>query len=57
MQKMIDDMIVFTIAVCTLSIVGMTTKYNKLVKIIGGILMVLMGLLLIFKPEWIMLNF
>lgn len=54
---MIDDMIVFTIAVCTLSIVGMTTKYNKLVKIIGGILMVLMGLLLIFKPEWIMLNF
>ncbi len=54
---MIDDMVVFTISVCTLSIVGMTTKYNKIVKIIGGILMVLMGLLLIFKPEWIMLNF
>jgi len=54
---MIDDMVVFTISVCTLSIAGMTTKYNKIVKIIGGILMILMGILLIFKPAWIMLNF
>jgi cytochrome c biogenesis protein CcdA len=54
---MIDDMVVFTISVCTLSIAGVTTKYNKLVKIIGGLLMLIMGLLLIFKPEWIMLNF
>ncbi len=54
---MIDDMVVFTISVCTLTIAGMTTKYNKLIKIIGGILMLLMGILLIFKPEWIMLNF
>ncbi len=54
---MIDDMVVFTISMCTLSIAGMTTKYNKLIKIIGGILMLLMGILLIFKPEWIMLNF
>ena len=54
---MIDDMVVFTISMCTLSIAGMTTKYNKLIKIIGGILMLIMGLLLIFKPEWIMLNF
>lgn len=54
---MLDDMIVFTISVCTLSIAGMTTKYNKLVKVIGGIIMIIMGLLLIFKPAWIMLNF
>jgi len=54
---MIDDMVVFTISMCTLTIAGVTTKYNKLVKIIGGILMLIMGLLLIFKPEWIMLNF
>lgn len=54
---MLDDMIVFTVSVCTLSIAGMTTKYNKIVKIIGGILMIIMGLLLIFKPAWIMLNF
>ena len=54
---MIDDMVVFTISVITLSIAGVTTKYNKLVKIIGGLLMIIMGLLLIFKPAWIMLNF
>ena len=54
---MIDDMVVFTISICTLSIAGMTTKYNKLVKIIGGILMLIMGLLLIFKPAWIMFSF
>ena len=54
---MIDDMVVFTISVSTLSIAGVTTKYNKLVKIIGGLLMIIMGLLLIFKPAWIMLNF
>ena len=54
---MIDDMVVFTISICTLTISGVTTKYNKLVKIVGGVLMLLMGLLLIFKPEWIMLNF
>ena len=54
---MIDDMIVFTISISTLTIAGVTTKYNKLVKIIGGVLMIVMGLLLIFKPDWIMLNF
>ena len=28
-----------------------------IINLIGGILMILMGLLLIFKPEWIMFNF
>ena len=31
--------------------------HNKIVNLIGGILMIIMGILLIFKPEWIMLNF
>lgn len=54
---MIDDMVVFTISICTLSIAGMTTKYNKLIKVVGGIIMLILGLLLILKPEWVMLNF
>ena len=54
---MLDDLVVFTIAVSTLSIAGMTTKYNKLIKVIGGIIMIIMGILLIFKYEWVMLNF
>lgn len=54
---LIDDIVVFVIAMKTLKISGITTKYNRLSHLIGGIIMVLIGLLLIFKPEWIMLNF
>lgn len=54
---LIDDLVVFLIAIFTLKSKGISTRYNKFVNLIGGILMILMGILLIFKPEWIMLNF
>lgn len=54
---LIDDLVIFVIAMITLRITGITTKYNKLAHLIGGIVMIIIGLLLIFKPEWIMLNF
>lgn len=54
---LLDDLIVFFIALFTLKTTGISTKYNKYVNLIGGILMVIMGMLLIFKPEWIMFNF
>lgn len=54
---LIDDLVIFVIAMVSLKITGITTKYNKISKLVGGIIMVLIGLLLIFKPEWIMLNF
>lgn len=54
---LIDDLVVFTIAVCTLSISARSTKYTKYVNLIAGIIMILMGIVLIFKPEWVMLNF
>ena len=54
---LIDDLVVFLIAVFAFKVKGISTKYNKFVNLIGGILMILMGILLIFKPEWIMLNF
>jgi len=54
---MIDDLVVFTIAVCTLSISARSTKYTKYVNLIAGVIMLLIGLLLIFKPEWVMFNF
>lgn len=52
-----DDIIVFTIAVLTLKLTGITNKYNKYSHLIGGIIMMVVGLLMIFKPEWIMMNF
>ena len=54
---MIDDLVVFTISMITLQATGITNKYNKLCTLISGIIMILMGLLLIFKPGWLMFNF
>lgn len=54
---MIDDMVVFGISMFTLEATGITNKYNKLCTLISAIIMIIMGLLLIFKPEWLMFNF
>lgn len=54
---MLDDIVVFIISMKTLEVTGITNKYSKFVHLIGGLIMILMGVLLIFKPEWIMLNF
>lgn len=51
---MLDDMIVFFIAMATLQATGITTKYTRLSHLVGGILMIVIGLLLIFKPAWLM---
>ena len=54
---LLDDLIIFVIAMITLEVTGISTKYNKYSHLIGGILMLIMGILLIFKPEWLMFNF
>lgn len=54
---MIDDIAVFTISMITLEATGITNKYNKLCTLVSAIIMIIMGLLLIFKPDWLMLNF
>lgn len=51
---MFDDLIVFTLAVITLSKIGFTEKYNYWATLIGGLLIFVLGLLLIFKPQWLM---
>lgn len=51
---MIDDLFVFFVAMITLEMTGITTRYAKYSRLIGGIIMLLIGLLLIFKPEWLM---
>jgi len=51
---MLDDIIVFVGAMLTLRVTGIANKYSHLSHLIGGILMLLIGLLLIFKPELLM---
>lgn len=54
---MLDDIIIFTISMLTLQATGITNRYNQISKVISGVIMILMGMLLIIKPEWLMLNF
>jgi cytochrome c biogenesis protein CcdA len=51
---MLDDLFVFFAAMTTLRAVGVQSKYSRYSRLIGGILMFVIGLLLIFKPEWLM---
>lgn len=54
---MFDDIVIFAIAMITFKITGISTKYTKYSHLIGGIIMLIIGLLMIFKPAWIMFNF
>jgi hypothetical protein len=51
---MLDDLFVFIIAMKTLQMVGITTKYARTSHLVGGILMIIIGALLILKPSWLM---
>ncbi len=54
---LIDDLIVFIIAMFTMKVTGMTTKYNQYSHLLGGVIMLLIGALLLLKPEWLMFQF
>lgn len=51
---MLDDMIIFSIAIITLSKIGFTDKYTKWSMLIGGLLILILGILLIFRPDLLM---
>lgn len=54
---LLDDLVIFVIAMITMKVTGISTKYNKYSHLIGGILMLVVGALLILKPEWLMFQF
>lgn len=54
---LLDDIVIFVISMATLNLKGISAKYGKYSHLIGGIIMVLIGLLMIFKPEWLMFSF
>ncbi len=51
---MIDDLIVFFTAMITFKMVGVEKKYTRFSFLIGGLLMLVIGVLIIFKPEVLM---
>jgi thiol-disulfide isomerase/thioredoxin len=48
---MIDDFLIFLVAVVTLKITKFSDKYLKVIKLISGIVLLILGLLMLFKPE------
>jgi len=51
---MIPSLFVFFVAMLTLQLTGLSTKYGRLSHLIGGIIMLIIGLLMVFRPEWLM---
>lgn len=51
---LLDDIIIFAIAMKTFETVGMSNKYSKYSTLVGGIIMIIIGLLLIFAPNILM---
>lgn len=54
---LIDDIVIFVISMVTLKVTGLSTKYTKYSHLVGGIIMLIIGLVLIIKPELLMFNF
>ena len=48
---MIDDIMVFGLALLSVNKLQLTTKYSKWVNLFGGILMIILGLILLLKPS------
>ena len=54
---LIDDLIIFFIAMFTMKVTGISTKYNRYSHLLGGLIMLGIGMLLLLKPEWLMFQF
>lgn len=53
---MLDDMVVFFVAMATLKSKVFGTKYAKYTNLVAGLMILILGLLLVFKPEWLMFS-
>ena len=51
---MLDDLFIFLLAVFSLEMVKLTAKYSRVSHLIGGVVLLIIGALLIFKPELLM---
>ncbi len=54
---LIDDLIIFAVAVITFKVSPLSTKIGKYAHLIGGIIMILIGVLMIFFPEILLFSF
>jgi glutaredoxin len=50
----LNQIIIFFAALATMQIKALSHKYTRFISVAGGIVMIIIGILLIFKPEWLM---
>ena len=50
---MLDDMLVFTIAMLSFKAVGIENRYVNISRLIGGVVMIWIGYAMLFRPEWL----
>jgi len=48
-----DDILIFVTAMLTLQATGLTETYSRYSHLIGGCAMVMIGILLVFRPDWL----
>lgn len=54
---LIDDIVIFTIAMLTMKVTGISNRYTKYSSLVGGLIMLAIGILMIFFPNILMFNF
>jgi hypothetical protein len=50
---LLDDAVVFVTAMLTLQATGLAASYSRYSHLIGGVVLVSVGLLLVFRPGWL----
>lgn len=54
---LIDDLVIFFIAMKTYHLTGLSTRYARVTQMVGGVIMIALGVLMLVKPEWLMFQF
>lgn len=54
---MLDDLLIFFLAIKTFEVSGISKKYTKMSGIVGGFIILLIGIILIVKPELLMFGY
>ena len=50
---LLDDLAVFVVAMVTLEVTGGGARYAHYAQLVGGVVLLIVGVLLIFRPEWL----
>lgn len=50
---LLDDLLIFAVAMITLQTTGFTAKYTRYSHLIGGVVLCCVGSLLLLRPEWL----